>query len=250
MLKVIINADDLGHNKRVNKSIINLLERDKISSATILSNGKSFSGVIERLKDYKNKSFGVHLNLTEFKPLTNDQIMYDMGLVNDKGFTKEIRNIRINKNLSSAIFLEFEQQICKILDHGVPLTHIDSHNHIHTIPSLFFILKKIQKKFGIIRVRQTMNFYGNFYNPSRKIRLQKYLWNFFLRHYYNTLTSDYFTFAEWFINKIDKHKINRNLTFELMCHPGSLQYQYETELIMSDWLERHDIELISYKDLM
>lgn len=88
MLKVIINADDLGHNKKVNKSIINLLERDKISSATILSNGKSFSGVIERLKDYKNKSFGVHLNLTEFKPLTNDQIMYDMGLVNDKGFTK------------------------------------------------------------------------------------------------------------------------------------------------------------------
>ena len=249
-MKVIINGDDLAYSQESNSEVFKLMKMRKISSATIMANGTCFEeAVIGSRKNYEDCSFGIHLNLTEFMPITNNQIMYDSGLVDGYGFSGKIRKIKLDKYLKEAIYLELEQQIIKLLDNGIKISHIDSHHHIHTIPKLFFIIKKLQKKFNIKKVRRSMNYYNKFYRVSFGKKLGKHLWNGMMNYYFKTIMTDYFTFAKFFITDIHNCVFRNDFTIELMCHPGSEAHGEETELLYTDWLKKYDIELISYNDL-
>ena len=83
---VIINADDLGLSRRVNDRIFNLIETKRITSATLLTNGPEFLDAVARIKAYPHASFGVHLNLTEFPPLTKNPAL--APLLNGDGHFK------------------------------------------------------------------------------------------------------------------------------------------------------------------
>lgn len=220
-MQVIINADDLG------SSIKN--------------------------KIYNKCSFGIHLNLTDFKPLKKSNIFYEKKLIDENGFfTGNIRNIKIDKFTQKAIYLELEEQIIKLLDLNINISHIDSHHHIHTIPSLFFIIKKLQNKFNIKKVRKTMNYYNGNYSPNIKLKFSKKIWNLLLHYDNQTITTDYFTFSKYLIDDLQNKKYNlshKKNIFELMCHPGADIYQEETNLLYTDWLDENNVSLISYKDL-
>lgn len=68
--RVIINADDLGISLRVNDSIFELMEYRRISSATLMATGPAFDDAVSRMPKFPHCSFGIHLNLTEFAPLS------------------------------------------------------------------------------------------------------------------------------------------------------------------------------------
>ena len=71
MMKVIINADDFGLNGNVNDSILELISRRRITSATLISNAPAVEHAIKMIRrNGHHCSFGVHLNLTQFEPLT------------------------------------------------------------------------------------------------------------------------------------------------------------------------------------
>ena len=72
-MKIIINADDLGMSVEVNSAISSLLEEEKITSSSIMSNAPYFEEAVNIAKNFPNYSFGIHLNLTKFKPLTEHQ---------------------------------------------------------------------------------------------------------------------------------------------------------------------------------
>ena len=245
-MRIIINADDLGSNETVNDAVFSLMSENKISSATIMANGPSFDDAATRSKIYTDCSFGCHLNLTEFKPLTYSQIMYDYGIVDKNGFTGKLREIRMNDSLKKALFIELKQQVISLYDNKISVSHIDSHQHIHTLPELFFGLKKIQKEFNIRKVRISMNYYGPFYNPSIVKKTSKFLWNYLLRNFYKTKTSEYFTSVNTFVNDI-RH--SKDKVVELMCHPGSLLHKEETEKLKTDWLKNENLQLVSYNKL-
>ena len=148
--------------------------------------------------------------------------------------------------INKALFAELEQQLIKLYDNKLRISHIDSHQHIHTLPDLFFVLKKIQKKFNIRKVRLSMNYYGEFYNPSIVKKTSKFLWNYMLRNFYKTKTSEYFTSVNTFVNNI-RHSNDKIV--ELMCHPGSSLHKEETEKLKTDWLKNENLQLISYNKL-
>ena len=102
-MRIIINADDLGSNETVNDAVFSLMSEKKISSATIMANGPNFDDAVTRSKIYTDCSFGCHLNLTEFKPFTNSQILYDYGIVDENGFTGKLREIRKNDSYKQSL---------------------------------------------------------------------------------------------------------------------------------------------------
>ena len=69
-MRIIINADDLGISQEVNDAIFGLMAEGKVTSATILANGPAVEEAARRVAEFPECSFGVHLNLTEFKPWT------------------------------------------------------------------------------------------------------------------------------------------------------------------------------------
>ena len=72
-IEVIVNADDLGMSPEVNEVTFELIENGKVTSATMLANAPSIEDACQRIGNYGSCSFGVHLNITEFKPLTKSE---------------------------------------------------------------------------------------------------------------------------------------------------------------------------------
>ncbi len=275
-MKIIINADDLGINKTVNKSIDEFLEKAVISSATILANGKAFDDVKEIVVKHPKASFGVHLNLTEFASLTQSPVLARYGITTKDGeFVKGmIFKSDINKELRKAIYLELKAQILKIMESGIEISHFDGHHHCHLQPQLFGVIRKLAREFGVKRIRQnaarplllsfkkvkytSRQFAEKAKNESIKSN-RSFLLRFnnsiksiywYYRIKFNYITTDLFlSYAFYEMNKESIEDI-QNLTIELMCHPGHPAYKIESSLILG--LEKKNnlgYRLINFMDL-
>lgn len=248
---VIINADDLGVSDRVNRCVFDLMARKKITSSTILVNHSCLAEVIKEVRHFPECSFGVHLNITEFKPIMFTEPLKE--IMNEDGHfagLKKIAEIRMNRSLSDAIFQEFCAQIEMLLSLGINISHIDSHEHIHTLSHIFPILKRLQRKYHFRKVRITKNIYMLREHVSNILLLKKRSFNFVLRYYYLTKTTsgftDFLTFYE--IGQLNRL---RHDSIEIMSHPGRPGNERETSLLGSDWEERltFPIQLINYNQL-
>src|SRR5262249_35844932 len=130
-MKVIINSDDFGLNPSVNERIVDLLSRRRVTSATLIANAPAVEEAARRVPEGVNCSIGVHLNLTEFQPLTPPR---EMGILssclNEKGcFAGEefLRAAKMTSQLKKEMFKELCLQVEKILSLGIKISHFDSH---------------------------------------------------------------------------------------------------------------------------
>lgn len=156
MVKVIINADDLGLSSKVNKAIGDALKNGFITSSTILANSNTWEEIHEIVKNNKNASFGIHLNLTQGDAITQNCILQKYGITDkDNRFTNWRNNtICFTEELLQAIFEEWDAQVNRVInEQNIPISHIDGHHHIHTLDVLQPCLMRLTKKYGIKAVR-------------------------------------------------------------------------------------------------
>jgi chitin disaccharide deacetylase len=253
MMSVIVNADDLGLSQEVNDATFDLMSRRIVTSATIMANGPFVRHAIEESKRFPACSFGIHLNLTEFRPLSQGEGLEEI-LGEDGAFTDTLDqapgSVRKTRRLLRAIANEWCHQVDFLQRAGVRISHLDSHQHVHTIPFLFSVLKHVQSRFGIRRVRGTRNVYRAGPRPAPAVLWAKRAFQFALRHLYATRTThafmDFLTFHE-------RAVVGRQEwpTAEVMVHPGSAADAEENRLLDSDWPDRlrGRVRLISYADL-
>jgi predicted glycoside hydrolase/deacetylase ChbG (UPF0249 family) len=227
---IIINADDLGRSTAVNEAIFDLMARGHITSSTLLANAPATEEAIVESRHHKNRSFGVHLNVTEFRPLTKSAALSPI-LDNLGCFDNSIRSTPITSQLREAIFHEWSTQIERLLAMGLTPSHIDSHHHVHTVPCLFPILKRVQRRFGIRKVRISMNIYPTKAQAPRSLLLRKVIWNTALRRYYPTVTTSGLTNLDTFFDAM-QHQQSRQRSVELMVHPGTPEFRKESELLV------------------
>jgi predicted glycoside hydrolase/deacetylase ChbG (UPF0249 family) len=250
---IIINCDDLGASTQVNRSIFGLMEQGRVTSATLMMNAPAVLEAVEQLHKYPGSSFGVHLNVTEFRPLSPHVGL--KPLLNENGdFDKDIGGalrIPLTSAIRNGIFAEWCAQIERARELGVPISHLDSHHHVHTRPGFFAVLKRVQRKFGIRKVRIRRNV-GS---VSTSIRAPLHLarqsaWNFALRYYFRTRTTAEFMGFSGFHERLLAEG-GWPATIEVMCHPGHEKYTAESELLCGAWRERlrQDAQLISYNEL-
>ena len=249
-LRVVVNADDLGISDEVNSAIFDLMAKRRLLSATVLANGPAFEVAAAQTKALPHCSFGVHLNLTQFEPLTNGEA--SRLLVNDDGvMSRMIEQTPVNRSRLRAMYDEWCAQIDRVAAAGIPISHVDSHNHVHTKPALFPVLKSLQRRYRIRQVRLSKNLYTADQPCSRALLLKKRLYNAALRSIYRTHTTDAFTEFETF-TRLSPSATAECRTIELMVHPGASYAGLETNLLQSDWLNdpaRPRI-LINYHQLM
>ena len=250
-MRVIINADDLGASEIVNDAVFRLMDEKRLTSATLMANGPCIEEAVKKMSLFPACSFGIHLNISEHRPLTKQKAL--QVLLDENGcFRKDdsIRKIKINASLLQAVFDEFSAQVENLISFGVVISHIDSHQHVHTIPEIFYVLKKLQKKYGIRKARISRNIYTGDMEIPYSLSVRKKLYNFMLRKYYGTETTsgftDFLTFCENCKVKGIKHE-----SVELMVHPGLKDYEKETALLYTDWQNDlpYAVKLINYNEL-
>src|SRR5579875_1930503 len=258
-MAVIINADDLGISEEVNAAIFDLMERGAVTSATLIANAPAFESAALRARSFPSCSFRIHLNASEFHPLTRHPDL--RPLLDGTGcfHGDAIRATTITSALKRAVFEEWSAQISRLIGLGLKPTHIDSHHHVHTIPSLFPVLKRLQARYAIRKVRISKNIYGSRQSVSPQVLVKKRLWNLALKHIYRTRTTNGFTSFIEYHELIQNGSIDlrasgnrrKNATVELMVHPGNSGeiYRNEIAILHSGWLEAAGISKTTYMEL-
>lgn len=231
---LIINADDLGYSPRVNDAIFDLMEKGLVTSASILANAPAVEAACARIPSFPNCSFGVHLNVTEFRPLKGSSDLEPLQEESGEFVKGRIRRFSIEKSVGQAIFNEYCLQIEKLYALGVNLSHIDSHHYVHSNPVMFGVLKRVQKRFGLRKVRISRNIYGPEDNSGPHVLALKGVYNFLLRNYYRSETTSGFTDFATFCRVAKDKKLKRK-SIEVHVHPGASAYTDETGLLESDW---------------
>src|ERR1035437_1783677 len=249
LMKIIINCDDLGYSETVNDTILDLMEEGRVTSATVMMNAPAVEDAVRRLEGLRENSFGVHLNVSEFAPLSGHPGL--RPLLDENGtFSGSARHIPLTFAVRQGVYAEWCAQIERAREFGVPISHLDSHHHVHTRPSLLHVLNRVQKKFGIRKVRLRRNVSGITHPMRTPRRARNFAWNFALRHYLHAQTTDGFTAFSTFHERLQAG-VGWQGSIELMCHPGSDQFAAETMLLSGEWKEQlaKDAQLISYNQL-
>jgi predicted glycoside hydrolase/deacetylase ChbG (UPF0249 family) len=153
---LIVNADDFGYTHGVNAAIDRCAREGIVRSATIMANGPAFDEAVSIAKANEHLRIGVHLVLTELIPLCDPE--HIPGLVDDQGFLpstpERLWAALIRKKVSRrAIRHELNTQVTKVLDHGLAITHLDSHQHVHLLPQVLEAVCHIASRYSIPRVR-------------------------------------------------------------------------------------------------
>ena len=209
---LIINADDFGYSQVINKAIIYSLERGIINSASLMTTMPGFQEAVEmvKMRGY-TRCIGVHVNLTEGKPLTkfkhraflNEDGTWNKDVIIGSrfGFSKEIR-----KDFSKEIIA----QVRAAEKMGIQPAHINSHHHVHTLPAFFYLFLNVSRAHGYkLRIAQT-HFSGSFL----KTAYRKYINSLIRRH--GLQFSEYFETVQSYQQR---KKNNRGGVTEIMVHP-------------------------------
>ena len=151
--KIILNADDLGFSLGVNQAILKANTDGYLSHASLMANTAYFQHAIEEvIPKCPQLKVGVHVNLTCASALSSANSLTTNGELRNTFVTLLFQ--RKNKRVLEDLEKEIELQILKIKNAGVNISHIDGHEHVHIIPSINKIVRRLAKKHKIKRVRE------------------------------------------------------------------------------------------------
>lgn len=284
MVNLIINADDLGLNPIVNQSIEEALCSNSITSATIMANSDYMDEVVRIANLFsEDKSFGVHLNITEGKSMTNSPLLKKAGMIDENGNFIKSNNYRsrlFDEKVIEEIEKEWDAQVYELLSKGVKVSHIDGHHHCHTWLGYSKPLLSIMQKYGINKVRNILslpiipykerlvlciakgtmclNFKDSESHRINRLKSSIIIRQDKLRYIEATKIfnkTDYFESYDSFMRCTSKNMealLSKETSVELMCHPGHPNYAKEYELIKHDkpgFKTNTLFRLINYNDL-
>lgn len=239
---VIINADDFGSDKAINQGVVKSFKLGYISSTTIMVNMPGFAETCKLAKKENLLShIGLHLNLTEGKPLTQN-IACLSRFCSPNGYFVDPRKgnpfYPLKQNEKQALREEIIAQITACRERGLPLTHIDSHHHVHTLWNIGQVVVQVAREMGINRVRLARNC-----GPKISLvkRTYKTIYNQWLQVHHMAGVR-YFGNIDDFAWLLRDRRLLSDLSAEIMTHPklgpNGVILDYKSDVLLQEKLDR------------
>ena len=163
-LQLMVNADDFGQSDETLEATIECFEAGALTSASVMPGMPATERAVEFARTHPELAFGVHLTLCAeplWQPLSDPGLV--PSLVRPDGTLLSTREVRMKAMLgrlpADELEREIETQIRAVSDAGVPVTHIDSHRHLHKLAPVRKALERVLPRHGIRRVRAVQDVY-------------------------------------------------------------------------------------------
>jgi chitin disaccharide deacetylase len=211
-IMLIVNADDFGLRDSCTRAIGEAFSKGLISSTTMCANGSHFQDACEiAMTMHLEDRIGIHLNLTEGRPLT-------AGIRESRKFCDEQgqfhgrldRLAPLSRQERVLVSQELSAQVERMRRAGLPITHADSHHHVHTGLFLGPVVVEVLKQSRITKVRLHRNIGG----ISLPKRLVKWGFNLYLRLHGFAVVQRFGSFADY-----SSLRDPDRTSLEIMVHP-------------------------------
>ncbi len=154
---LIVNADDFGLTEGISRGILAAHRTGIVTSTSALAIGPAYPKVAKWLVDVPGLGVGVHLAAVgEDPPLLSaaeiPSLIDRRGHLSPgyKGFIARAAAGRVD---ADDLRREFTAQLELVQELGVPLTHLDAHQHIHLWPLVCGVVLDLARRYQIPAVR-------------------------------------------------------------------------------------------------
>lgn len=243
-LKLIVNADDFGISEAVNRGIVEAHDHGIVTSTSVMATGPRFEHALELARLRPSLAVGVHLVLTEQRPLSGADATASL-VRRDGTFEPHLKQL-LAKRLRGLVSMqevrrELDAQIRRVRSAGIAINHLDGHQHVHVLPGVAQVVAELAEAHGISAVRYPAERLRGYMlrnvKDGRRVAEQMALNLFCAASPLKQLRrSDEFV-GFYFGGRLDEANLEtvlaglpRRGTVELMCHPG-----HEDMRPQADW---------------
>jgi chitin disaccharide deacetylase len=174
MRRLIVNADDFGYTRGVNRAIVESHSRGVVTSCTLMANGPAFAEAVQYARESSGLSVGCHVVLIDGQPILQPQQIPSLARPNaprpEFRDSLKVFAVRAITNRIDAPEIEAEAtaQIRKLQSAGVAVSHVDTHKHTHLFPAVLGPLLRAAAACGVKAIR-------NPFGPRRPLRSSELL---------------------------------------------------------------------------
>lgn len=143
--RLIVTADDVGLHRGMTEGAIRAHREGIVTACSVVAGGAAFDDAVARLRDVPTLEVGVHLTLVEERSLT--------GMPFPKKYTSFVPLYALRAIGIGAIERELRAQIERVLATGLPVTHLNGHQHLHLMPRLFRLTARLAREYAVPYVR-------------------------------------------------------------------------------------------------
>lgn len=153
--QLVVNADDFGISRGVNRGIIEAHQRGLVTSASLMANLPAAEDALTRAAITPGLGLGLHLTLTAGRPLSPPAAVPSLVDLDGRFLALGGLLARLSLGRVRAEDLEREllAQIEWALRRGLRPSHLDGHHHIHVHPRVAPIVIRLARDHGIRWVR-------------------------------------------------------------------------------------------------
>ena len=227
MRKLIINADDFGYRKEINRGVIYAHQNGLVTSASLFVEKDGTQEAVELARSNPQLGLGIHLDLDRFFEVDH-HLGVVVGLAQQGASPEAVRE-------------EARRQLNLYHSFGFPADHLDSHHHAHLHPGVLPVICQLAKEFNIPVVRLFTKFFPeqNAFEGAKRIFAG------------NGLKSVDHFIEGWYWGNVDEPYE----AAELMTHPGYGEIWREAELAhccqpqLKKYFVDQKIELLRFSDV-
>jgi predicted glycoside hydrolase/deacetylase ChbG (UPF0249 family) len=142
---LVVNADDFGFTRDVNRGIVEAHTGGILTATTLMANGDAFADAVALAREHPSLDIGCHLVLIGGASLLPGRREFPRGV---KGLLAALAASKLR------VYDELAAQVGRILEAGLKPSHLDTHKHTHLAPQVLDAVTRVAEEFRIPWVRR------------------------------------------------------------------------------------------------
>ena len=176
-MRLIVNADDFGRCTEINRAVVRAHRQGPLTSASLMVAGEAADEAIELARQNPTLAVGLHVVAVDgpavLPPDRIGRLVDADGRFPDAPVRLGLRyafNRAVRRELAAEIAAQFERFAAT----GLPLSHVDSHQHMHMHPVVFDLVLEQARRFGARGIRVVRDDLGLSLRCERRRALSKF----------------------------------------------------------------------------
>jgi len=153
---LIVTADDFGLHESVNEAVEQASRAGVLTAASLMVAAPAAADAVRRARRLPNLRVGLHLVLADGRAMLEPHripgLVDGAGIMNSRMFVNAVRFFASSR-LRGQLEEEIRAQFSAFAQTGLELDHVNVHKHFHLHPTLFSLLLRIGRDFGMRAVR-------------------------------------------------------------------------------------------------
>jgi hopanoid biosynthesis associated protein HpnK len=153
---LIVNADDFGMNHAVNAAVLKALRTGVLTSASLMVTGRAAGEAVRLARENPQLAVGLHVAVGDARSALSRELIPGLVDKNSRFHPSPVicgLKYTFDRRCRSVLRKEIEAQFHAFAETGLPLSHVDGHQHLHAHPAVLPIVLDLAKAHGAKGIR-------------------------------------------------------------------------------------------------